>query len=125
MTRLHASVALALLVVLGGATASTAAKPRSHSWGVEVYFTPKVVPLGDYYVSMWARTHPGATCYAHVVYDTGYDRYRSEARTADSKGHAWWQWHDETGDSGKGTVSCTWRGKTRQDTDQYSTSLNP
>ncbi len=37
-----------------------------------MYFTLPVVPLGDYYVSMWAQTHPGATCYAHVVYSTGY-----------------------------------------------------
>jgi hypothetical protein len=39
------------------------------------------VPAGDYYVSMWAQTHPGATCYAHVVYTTGYDRYRTMAAT--------------------------------------------
>jgi hypothetical protein len=126
MKRLYASAALALLLTLPAA-ASTAAKSHtnSNSWGVEVYFTPAVVPLGDYYVSMWVRTHPGATCYAHVVYSTGYDRYRSEARIADARGHVWWQWHDETGDSGKGTVTCTWKGHTRQDTDRYSTSRNP
>ena len=121
---LYTTTALALLLIFAS-TSSTQAMPTPHSWEVEVYFTPAMVPLGDYYVSMWAQTHPGATCYAHVVYSTGYDRYRSEARTADERGHAWWQWHDETGDSGKGTVTCTWKGKTRQDTDWYKTTTNP
>jgi hypothetical protein len=121
---LYISAALALLLILPIAS-STEAMPAANSWGVEVYFTPGVVPQGDYYVSMWAQTHPGATCYAHVVYSTGYDRYRSEARITDQKGHAWWQWHDETGDSGKGTVTCTWKGKTRQDTGGYTTTRNP
>lgn len=123
MKRLYATAVLVLLLILP-VTASTAPKPHAHHLGVEVFFTPAVVP-GDYYVSMWAQTHPGATCYGKVVYSTGYQRYSSGPRTADQNGRAWWQWHDETGHSGKGTVSCTWRSETRQDTDRFTTSSNP
>jgi hypothetical protein len=46
---LYTTTALALLLIFPS-TSSTQAMPTPHSWGVEVYFTPTVVPLGDYYV---------------------------------------------------------------------------
>jgi hypothetical protein len=66
------------------------------------------------YPTLYAKTSPGASCTADVIYD-GTNRHPASfngyALVAGSNGTVGWRWHEETkGGGGTGYVTCTLHG---------------
>ncbi len=92
-------------------TAETTVAPATSS-GVRAEVTPATMPY-DAYPILFARSIPGATCTAAVVYSTGYTpvSFDGYPQTVGASGVVRWGWHEMTkGDSGQATVDCTLKG---------------
>jgi len=79
---------------------------------VQAWVTPGTMRY-DAYPVLYARSLPGATCAANVVYSTGYPpvSFHGTPQTTGVDGTVRWGWHEMTkGDSGDATVSCTYHG---------------
>lgn len=81
---------------------------------VQAWVSPSSMAYGAY-PTLYAKTAPGATCTAAVVYSTGY-RPRSfdgSGRRVPANGIVSWSWHEETkGSGGNASVSCALNGRT-------------
>jgi hypothetical protein len=96
------------------------AKPTSRpstggTFSVQAYVVPGTMPYGAH-PALYAKTKPGATCSATVVYSTGRSpvSFDGSAREVGSSGTVSWSWHEETsGSGGTATVKCSYRGQTR------------
>jgi len=90
--------------------------PPSRSTGnfsVHASVSPSSMPYGAH-PTLYARTTPGATCTATVVYSMGRSprSFSGYAQTVGRSGLVGWSWHEETrGSGGTGSVTCTYRGK--------------
>jgi len=81
-------------------------------FAVQAWVTPDTMRY-DAYPVLYARSVPGATCTANVVYSTGYPpvSFHGIPQTTGADGTARWGWHQMTkGDSGDATVSCMYHG---------------
>ncbi len=90
-------------------TAATASAPAATGVGVQASVAPATMPY-DAYPILSARSIPGATCAADVVYSTGYApvSFAGYPQTVGASGIVRWGWHEMTkGDSGRATVRCT------------------
>jgi hypothetical protein len=75
--------------------------------------------------SLYARTLPGASCTALVVYSTGHRlaSFSGSPTTAGSSGIVTWPWHDEpsvSGGGGTAIVTCSWHGQTKTGTASFT-----
>jgi len=96
---------------LGAPTAESPATPAA-GIGVQASVTPAIMPYNAYPI-LAARSTPGATCAADVVYATGYTpvSFDGSPQTVGASGVVRWGWHEMTkGDSGRATVRCTLKG---------------
>jgi len=92
-------------------TAETTVAPAA-SVGVQALVAPAIMPY-DAYPILSARSTPGATCAAAVVYSTGYTpvSFDGYTQTVGASGVVRWGWHEMTkGTSGRATVNCTFKG---------------
>ena len=121
-----------LAIRIGGSAGSPAATPTpvkrkpkpSGSFSVSTYVSPNPVPYGSH-PTLYARSTPGASCTAQVVYSTGRlpVSFDGSARTVGSSGIVGWSWHMESkGTGGTATVTCTLRGLTKTATMSFSIS---
>jgi len=81
-------------------------------FAVQAWVTPDTMRY-DAYPVLYARSVPGATCTANVVYSTGYPpvSFHGTPQTTGADGTVRWGWHEMTkGDSGDASVSCTYHG---------------
>ncbi len=96
----------------GAPTAATAGAPAATGVGVQAAVVPAIMPY-DAYPILSARSTPGATCTAAVMYATGYApvSFDGYPQTVGASGVVRWGWHEMTkGDSGRATVRCTLKG---------------
>jgi len=83
------------------------------SFSVHASVSPSSMPYGAH-PTLYARTIPGATCTASIVYFTGRSpqSFNGYAQMVGRSGLVGWSWHEETrGSGGTGNVTCTYRGK--------------
>jgi len=95
-----------------GPSAVATATPVTMGGAVHASVTPAIMPYNAYPI-LFARSSPGATCTAAVVYSTGYTpvSFDGYPQTVGASGVVRWGWHEMTkGDSGRATVSCTLKG---------------
>ncbi len=95
-----------------GPSAPPTATPVTMGGAVQASVTPAIMPYNAYPV-LSARSSPGATCTASVVYSTGYTpvSFDGYPQTVGASGVVRWGWHEmTTGDSGQATVRCTLKG---------------
>jgi len=88
---------------------------RGESFTLSAYVSPGSMPYNAY-PTLYARTVPGASCTASVVYSTGREprSFDGSSRTAGGNGLASWPWHEETrGSGGTGTVQCSYHGHSK------------
>ena len=93
-------------------TAEVTVAPTATSVGVQASVTPAIMPYNAYPI-LSARSIPGATCAANVVYSTGYApvSFDGYPQTVGASGVVRWGWHEMTkGDSGRATINCTFKG---------------
>jgi hypothetical protein len=82
-------------------------------FAVTAWVSPNTMPY-DAYPTLFAKSLPGATCSATVVYSTGRSpvSFAGSAQTIGSNGEVQWSWHEETaGSGGTATVDCTYQGR--------------
>ncbi len=94
------------------APTAEATVPPAVSVGLQASVTPAIMPY-DAYPILSARSIPGATCAANVVYSTGYTpvSFDGYPQTVGASGVVRWGWHEMTkGDSGRATINCTFKG---------------
>jgi hypothetical protein len=100
-----------------------APKPStSGSFSVRAYVVPSTMAYNAY-PTLYAKTKPGASCFASVAYSTGRSprSFDGSTRTVGSSGTVSWTWHEETTGSGESaTVRCSLRGQTKTATAQFS-----
>jgi hypothetical protein len=92
------------------------------TFGVQAYVVPSTMPYGAY-PALYAKTKPGATCSATVVYSTGRSpaSFDGSSRSVGSSGTVSWSWHEETsGSGGTARVTCSFRGQTKIATAGFS-----
>lgn len=97
--------------VAAAPTAETTGAPAA-GVGVQALVAPAIMPY-DAYPILSARSTPGATCAAAVVYSTGYTpvSFDGYPQTVGASGVVRWGWHEMTkGTSGRATVNCTFKG---------------
>jgi hypothetical protein len=107
--------------------APPAPKPTSHhsaggTFSVQSYVVPSTMPYGAY-PTLYAKTNPGASCSASVVYSTGRSpvSFDGSARSVGGSGTVTWSWHEETsGSGGTARVMCSFRGQTKTATASFS-----
>jgi hypothetical protein len=96
--------------------ASTPGKPKpSGNFSVNAYVSPNPVSYGSY-PTLYAKSTPGASCTAQVVYSTGRPprSFDGSAKTVGSSGVVSWSWHMESkGTGGTATVICSLHGQTK------------
>ncbi len=98
--------------VAAAPTAETTVAPAATGVGVQALVAPAIMPY-DAYPILSARSTPGATCAAAVVYSTGYTpvSFDGYTQTVGPSGVVRWGWHEMTkGTSGRATVNCTFKG---------------
>ena len=111
----------------GNPPAPPAAKPTAPSssggaFSVRAYVVPSTMPY-DAHPTLYAKTSPGASCSASVVYSTGRSpaSFDGSSRSVGSSGTVSWSWHEETsGSGGTATVTCSFRGQTKTATATFS-----
>jgi len=117
-----------LAIKIGGSSgapppAPTPGKPKpGGNFSVSAYVSPNPVSYGAY-PTLYAKSTPGASCSADVVYSTGRRpvSFDGSARTVGSSGVASWSWHMESkGSGGTATVSCSLRGQTKTATANFN-----
>jgi hypothetical protein len=110
-----------LAIRIGGSAGSPPAKPTpgrpkpSGNFSVSAYVSLNPVSYGSY-PTLYAKSTPGATCTADVVYSTGRRpvSFDGSAKTVGSSGVVSWSWQMESKRSGgTATVSCTLHGPTK------------
>jgi hypothetical protein len=82
----------------------------------------ELVSYGSY-ATRYAKSTPGASCSADVVYATGRRpvSFDGSAKTVGSSGVVSWSWHMESkGSGGVATVSCSLRGQRKTATENFS-----
>jgi len=94
----------------------TPGKPKpSGNFSVSAYVSPNLVSYGAY-PTLYAKSVPGASCTARVVYSTGRApaSFDGSAKTVGSGGVVGWTWHMESkGSGGTATVRCSLHGRTK------------
>lgn len=92
-------------------------KAAPQRFAVQAWVAPRVMRY-DIYPALHARTLPGASCTASVIYSTGaaslsFQGYR---QVVGSSGEVHWSWHQMLlhGTGGTGYVRCGWKGRTAQ-----------
>jgi len=98
--------------VLTAAPIAEATTAPAAGVSLQASVTPAIMPY-DAYPILSARSTPGATCAADVVYSTGYApvSFNGYPQTVGPSGVVRWGWHEMTkGDSGRATVRCTVKG---------------
>jgi hypothetical protein len=94
----------------------TPGKPKpSGNFSVCAYVSPNPVSYGSY-PQLVAKSTPGATCTAQVVYSTGRPprSFDGSAKTVGSSGIVSGSWHRESKRSGgTATVTCSLHGRSK------------
>jgi hypothetical protein len=118
---------------LGGSSSSGAPPPpplpkpaprpsTGGSLSVRAYVVPSTMSYNAY-PTLYAKTKPGASCSATVVYSTGRSpvSFDGSARSVGSSGTVSWSWHEETsGSGGTARVMCSFRRQTKTATASFS-----
>jgi len=103
----------------------TPGKPKpSGNLSVSAYVSPNPVSYGAN-PTLYAKSTPGASCSAQVVYSTGRPprSFDGSAKTVGSSGVVSWSWHMESKRTGgTATVSCSLRGQTKTATASFRIS---
>jgi len=97
---------------------------KGGSFTLSAYVSPASMPYNAR-PTLYARTVPGASCTASVVYSTGRQprSFDGSTRMASSNGVVSWPWHEETtGSGGTATVQCTYRGHSKTVQASFSVS---
>jgi len=92
------------------------------SFTVRAYVVPSSMSY-DAYPTLYAKTKPGASCFASVIYSTGRSprSFDGSTKTVGSSGSVSWTWHEETtGSGGSATVECVYGGQTKTATANFS-----
>jgi hypothetical protein len=115
-----------LSIKVGSAARVTAPPPQppTSSGGLHVtaWVSPSTMPYNAY-PTLHAKTTPGATCSASVVYSTGRSpvSFSGSPEHVGSSGVVGWSWHEETsGSGGTGTVTCTYHGRSGKATAHFT-----
>ncbi len=88
---------------------------KGGGFALSAYVSPASMPYNAY-PTLYARTPPGASCTATVVYSTGREprSFDGSTRTAGGNGLVSWPWHEETtGSGGTARVECRYRGQSK------------
>jgi len=117
-----------LAIRFGGSSGSpppapTPGKP-SGNFSVSAYVSPNPVSYGSY-PTLYAKSTPGASCTARVVYSTGRApvSFDGSAKTVGISGVLGWSWHMESkGTGGTATVSCSLHGRIKSATASFRIS---
>jgi hypothetical protein len=92
----------------------TAGSGQTGAFTVRASVSPNPMPYSSE-ATLTARTSPGASCTARVVYSTGSvpTSFHGTAQTVPASGSVSWSWHEETkGSGGTASVTCSLGGKT-------------
>lgn len=104
-------------------TSRVARVSQRQSLSVQAWVSPNSMPYNAY-PTLYARTTPGASCTADVIYD-GTNRhpvsFNGYAQVASTGGTVAWRWHEETkGGGGTGYVTCALNGITVSTTTTFT-----
>jgi len=98
--------------------------PKGGGFTLSAYVSPASMPYNAY-PTLYARTVPGASCTASVVYSTGRQprSFDGSTRMANGNGVVSWPWHEETtGSGGTATVQCAYHGHSKTAQASFSVS---
>lgn len=107
---------------LRGGTAHAPFTSHGGALVVHAWVSPSSMPY-DAYPTLYARTTPGATCSADVIYTTNRHpvSFDGSPQRVGSQGVVGWGWHEETvGSGGTAYVSCQLGGRQASTTTAFS-----